>query len=87
MKALIETYQSLDASLKDLNEGISDLSESFDPDMNALIEDEYSETMKKFDKFEIQVLLSGEYDGKNAILTFFLGIKIIRFFHIVVIYR
>ena len=68
MKALIETYQSLDASLKDLNEGISDLSESFDPDMNALIEDEYSETMKKFDKFEIQVLLSGEYDDHNAIL-------------------
>ena len=68
MKALIDTFNSLDTALKDLQEGVSELSESFDPDMNALIEEEYADVMKRFDSFEIQVLLSGEYDDHNAIL-------------------
>ena len=68
MKALIDTHSSLESALNDLSEGLAELSESFDPDMNELIEEEYTETMKKFDAFEIQVLLSGEYDNHNAIL-------------------
>ena len=68
MKALIETHASLKNALDDLNDGLAELSVSFDEDMNALIEEEYTETMKNFDSFEIQVLLSGEYDNHNAIL-------------------
>ena len=36
--------------------------------MNELISEEYTETMKKFEAFEIQVLLSSPYDDHNAIL-------------------
>ena len=68
LKGLLDTYESLSAGLSDLAEGISELSVSFDPDMNEIIEEEYSDVMKKFDAFEIQVLLSGEYDNHNAIL-------------------
>ena len=68
MKALIETHASLKSALDDLNDGLAELSVSFDEDMNALIEEEFTETMKNFDSFEIQVLLSGEYDNHNAIL-------------------
>ena len=67
-KALIETHHSLTDSFAELGEGISELSSSFDEDMNELISEEYVETMKKFEEFEIQVLLSGPYDDHNAIL-------------------
>ena len=68
LKALIETHHSLTDSFAELGEGISELSSSFDEDMNELISEEYVETMKKFEEFEIQVLLSGPYDDHNAIL-------------------
>ena len=68
LKALIETHHSLTDSFVELSEGISELSSSFDEDMNELISEEYVETMKKFEEFEIQVLLSGPYDDHNAIL-------------------
>lgn len=68
LKALIETHHSLTDSFAELSEGISELSSSFDEDMNELISEEYAETMKKFEEFEIQILLSGPYDDHNAIL-------------------
>ena len=68
LKALIETHHSLTDSFAELGEGISELSSSFDEDMNELISEEYVETMKKYEEFEIQVLLSGPYDDHNAIL-------------------
>jgi len=68
LKALIETHHSLTDAFAELSEGISELSSSFDEDMNELISEEYTETMKKFEAFEIQVLLSSPYDDHNAIL-------------------
>ncbi len=68
LKGLLDTYEGLAAGLSDLSEGIAELSSSFDPDMNEIIEEEYADVMKRFDEFEIQVLLSGEYDNHNAIL-------------------
>ena len=68
LKTLIETHHSLTAAFAELSEGISELSSSFDEDMNELISEEYTETMKKFEEFEIQVLLSSPYDDHNAIL-------------------
>ena len=68
LKALIETHHSLTDAFAELSEGISELSSSFDEDMNELISEEYTETMKKFEEFEIQVLLSSPYDDHNAIL-------------------
>lgn len=68
MKSLVDAYEELDGELKDLNESITELQTTFDDDMNELVQEEYNETMKKFDDFEIQVLLSGPYDNHNAIL-------------------
>ena len=68
LKALIETHHSLTNAFAELSEGISELSSSFDEDMYELISEEYTETMKKFEEFEIQVLLSSPYDDHNAIL-------------------
>ena len=68
LKALIATWEKLEGSLADLSESIAELSASFDPDMSELVEEEFAETMKEFDEFEIQVLLSGPYDNHNAIL-------------------
>ena len=68
LKSLIETHHSLTNAFAELSEGISELSSSFDEDMNELISEEYTETMKKFEEFEIQVLLSSPYDDHNAIL-------------------
>ena len=68
LKTLIETHHSLTNAFAELSEGISELSSSFDEDMNELISEEYTETMKKFEEFEIQVLLSSPYDDHNAIL-------------------
>ena len=68
LKVLIETHHSLTDSFAELSEGIGELSSSFDEDMNELISEEYTETIKKFEEFEIQVLLSGPYDNHNAIL-------------------
>ena len=68
LKALIETHHSLTDAFAELSEGISELSSSFDEDMNELISEEYTETMRKFEEFEIQILLSSPYDDHNAIL-------------------
>ncbi|NLH64218.1 MAG: peptide chain release factor 2 [Erysipelotrichaceae bacterium] len=68
MKALTDAHDSLMDELNDLNASVADLQVTFDQDMNDLVQEEYTETMKKFGEFEIQVLLSGPYDDHNAIL-------------------
>lgn len=68
LKSLVEAYHEITSALSDLAESISELSESFDEDMNELVQEEYAETMKKYNDFEIRVLLSGPYDDHNVIL-------------------
>ena len=68
LKTLVETHRSLTKAMDDLAESVNELGASFDEEMNELVQDEYAETMKKFDAFEIQVLLSGPYDDHAAIL-------------------
>lgn len=68
MKDLVETHASISSELEDLQASIDELSASFDDDMNELVQEEYTETMKKFSEFEVRVLLSGPYDDHNVIL-------------------
>jgi peptide chain release factor 2 len=68
IKTLVDGYDELDSAFKDLSDSVNELSQTFDEDMNELVQEEYTETMKKFSKFEIDVLLSGPYDNHNAIL-------------------
>lgn len=68
LRKLVDTHASLKEGLEELNQGINELSDTFDSDLNDIIQEEYLDVMKKFDDFEIQVLLSGEYDNHNVIL-------------------
>ena len=68
LKALLENYHQLENSLEELSLSVDELKDSFDPDLKELVDEEYNETMKLFDQFEIQVLLSRPYDQHNAIL-------------------
>jgi peptide chain release factor 2 len=68
MKNLVDQYDELNSALQDLSESVNELSSTFDEDMNELVQEEYTDTMKQFSDFEIQVLLSGPYDNHNAIL-------------------
>ncbi len=68
LKSLVDAHTDITNRLEELKESVDELSNSFDEDMNELVQEEYSDTMKKFDDFEIQVLLSGPYDDHNVIL-------------------
>lgn len=68
MRSLLENYEALKKELNDLNDSVNELSSTFDDELAEMVNEEYSEVQKKFDDFEIQVLLSGPYDDHNAIL-------------------
>ncbi len=68
LRSLIDQYHKLNESLAGLNESLGELKESFDQELKDLVEEEYAETMKAFEKYEIDVLLSGPYDSHAAIL-------------------
>ncbi|MGI6511134.1 MAG: PCRF domain-containing protein [Catenisphaera adipataccumulans] len=68
IKQIIDDYQALDAGLNSLDETADELKAEFDDELMEIAEEEYQETAKKFEDFEIQVLLSHEYDQNNAIL-------------------
>lgn len=68
MRSLLENYEALKKELNDLNDSVNELSATFDDELAEMVNEEYSEVQKKFDDFEIQVLLSGPYDDHNAIL-------------------
>ena len=68
MKSLKENFDHLTHTFSDLSESIQELSGNFDQDLAEMTEDEYKEALKAFEKYEIQVLLSHQYDQHNAIL-------------------
>ncbi len=68
LKRIVDTHTTLHNELEELAVGINELTDTFDNDLNMIIQDEYHDVMKRFEQFEIQVLLSGEYDNHNAIL-------------------
>ena len=51
-----------------LNDTADELKSEFDEELMMIAEEEYMDMDKKFEDFEIQVLLSHEYDQNNAIL-------------------
>ena len=68
LRSLVDKYGQLKEALAGLDESLDELKESFDPDLKDLVEEEYAETMEKFESYEIDVLLSGPYDSHAAIL-------------------
>lgn len=55
-------------NIESLLEEINELNKNYDEELFELISEEYLEVIKKFEEFEIKVLLSNDYDHSNAIL-------------------
>jgi len=68
LKETLSMYTHLDSTLKSLNETLDDLKQNFDEEMFMLVEEEYLDASRLFEKFEIRVLLSHPYDNSNAIV-------------------
>lgn len=68
LKEIVDSYEGLNAQLTSLNETADELKAEFDEELMMIAEEEYQDMDSKFEDFEIQVLLSHEYDQNNAIL-------------------
>lgn len=68
LKDIVDRYEALDAQLTSLDETADALKSEFDEELMMMAQEEYEEMDSKFESFEIQVLLSHEYDQNNAIL-------------------
>ncbi|WP_270742307.1 peptide chain release factor 2 [Holdemanella biformis] len=68
LKDIVDRYEELDLQLTSLNDTADELKSEFDEELMMIAEEEYMDMDKKFEDFEIQVLLSHEYDQNNAIL-------------------
>ena len=68
IKDIVDSYEDLLTELESLDETANALKSDLDEELLELASEEYSEAEKKFSTFEIQVLLSHEYDQNNAIL-------------------
>ena len=68
LKDIVDRYEELDLQLTSLNDTADELKSEFDEELMMIAEEEYADMDKKFEDFEIQVLLSHEYDQNNAIL-------------------
>ena len=68
LKDIVDRYEELDLQLTSLNDTADELKFEFDEELMMIAEEEYMDMDKKFENFEIQVLLSHEYDQNNAIL-------------------
>ena len=68
MQTIVEQYQALLQQMQTLDETADVLKAEMDDELLMMAAEEYEELLPKFDNFEIQVLLSHEYDQNNAIL-------------------
>ena len=68
LKDIVDRYEELDLQLNSLKDTADELKSEFDEELMMIAEEEYADMDKKFEDFEIQVLLSHEYDQNNAIL-------------------
>ena len=69
----VEVYHSLEQKLEDIATLIEMGDEENDPDMVAEVDEEMQAFEECFEKIRIKTLLSGEYDGDNAIVSLHAG--------------
>ena len=68
LKDDIETYQSLESQMEDMETMIEMGYEENDPEIIPEIQEMLDEFQQSFDNIRIKTLLSGEYDTENAII-------------------
>ena len=68
LKDVVSAYEKLDAAFASMEETAAILKSEMDAELFELFEEEYHEAEDAFEKFEMKVLLSHEYDHSSAIL-------------------
>ena len=68
LKNLRDKYYKNDNDIKSLLSELDELNKNYDADLFELLNEECVEISKEFEDFEINVLLSNDYDHSNAIL-------------------
>ena len=69
LKSVLEKYEGLSEGMEDVSVMIEMLEEEYSPEESDDCMAELEELEKKVDAFEIETLLSGEYDENNAIIS------------------
>lgn len=67
-KDILDNLSKLEKSFVEIIALSDELKTNFDEEMKILLEQQYDETIKKYEEFEINVLLSNPYDRNNAII-------------------
>jgi len=67
-KNLIAEYQVLLGTINEINDSVTMLKDDYSEELHLLIEEEYLDFEKRFEEYEISVLLSHPYDQHNAIV-------------------
>ena len=68
LKDDIETYHNLETQMEDMETMIEMGYEENDPEIIPEIQEMLDEFQASFDSIRVKTLLSGEYDGENAII-------------------
>lgn len=68
IKETVESYETLEKTLQELSDTCDMLKDEMDEELFGLCEEEYTQMSVDFERFEISILLSHEYDQSNAIL-------------------
>lgn len=68
LKDICESYENLKDQFDGLVEMADVLKTEMDPELMEMAEEEINDAVSKMEEFEVKILLSGEYDGSNAIL-------------------
>ena len=68
LKDMLESMETLSSAIKEIDELLNSLKDDEDEEMQFLVQQEFEEIIKKYQQFEITVLLSEPYDRHNAII-------------------
>lgn len=68
LKEILATLSKLTDQFEQLQQLADSLKDDYDSEMHQLLEQEYTDTIKEYEDFEIRILLSHPYDRNNAII-------------------
>ncbi len=68
LKKIVDTHKSLNSTIQELFDTYQAVMDEFDEEMRTLLEEEYSDFLEKLSVFEVDTLLSHEYDRFNAVV-------------------
>ncbi len=68
IKLYLDTYEKIDTQLKDINQIYLMIKEEYDEEIYQSLENSLNDVEKSCEEFQIEVLLSNEFDSSNAII-------------------